>query len=382
MANPLDGRRDELVSSSLGSLNALSEISMFGLVSNNSKYLFQTPTCLYTNTFHRDSNSKDPSHIQHARSGNISVTALSFLSSPGREHLLLTGSEASTTLKLWDMRNRYSRNATPLSTTAQPESHSRHRNFGINSIVLGGPHESRIYALSRDNTVYAYSTAHLILGNAPELSDSFAQKHNRSACDDRKGLGPIYGFRHPNLHATSFYVKAALRKAKGDKPEMLAVGSSEGCPILFPTDETFLAQSRQPQHREDDEDDCPPDSPMFSSSPPHNLRNHNSNTPPNSSPLRSGNIRRQPSSTSLSRMKDTIPIYDTVGTALKGGHTKEVTSLSWTHGGELATLSDDYTARLWREGPMAREARSWSRYERQGWGLAECEDDEGWDGDD
>jgi WD40 repeat protein len=309
------------------------------------------------------------------------VTALSFLSTPGREHLLLTGSEASTTLKLWDMRNRYSRNATPLSTTAQPESHSRHRHFGVNSIVLGGPHESRIYALSRDNTVYAYSTAHLILGHAPEMSDSFAQKHTRSMCDDRKGLGPIYGFRHQNLHATSFYVKAALRKAKDDRPEMLAVGSSEGCPILFPTDEPFLSR-RQPTHIPESEDDFSDDdepvlSPLLSSSL------YRCTPPTSSPPKRPGILRKQTSTMSLStRMKDTIPIFDSVGTALVGGHSKEVTGLTWTHGGELVTLSDDYTARCWREGPMAREARRWNRFERQGWGLAEFEDDEGWDGDD
>lgn len=81
-------------------------------------------------------------------------------------------------------------------------------------------------------------------------------------------------------------------------------------------------------------------------------------------------------------MKDTIPIFDDVGTALVGGHSKEVTGLTWTHGGELVTLSDDYTARCWRESGMAREVRGWTRHERQGWGLAQCEDGEGWDGDD
>jgi hypothetical protein len=284
------------------------------------------------------------------------------------------------------MRNRYSRNATPLSTTAQPESHSRHRHFGINSIVLGGAHESRIYALSRDNTVYAYSTAHLILGHAPELSDSFTQKHNRSTCDDRKGLGPIYGFRHQNLHATSFYVKAAIRKAKDDRPEMLAVGSSDGCPILFPTDENFLSRRQRPEKLVAGSEDgyseadgeFPTSSPFCSSSP---IR---PSTPPASSPpRRPGNLRRQASSTSLAtRMKDTIPIFDDMGTALVGGHNKEVTGLTWTHGGELVTLGDDYTARCWREGSMAREVRGWTRFEKLSWGLADYEDDDGWDGDD
>jgi WD40 repeat protein len=305
------------------------------------------------------------------------VTALAFLSSPGRSHLLLTGSEASTSLKLWDIRNRYSRRGppTPLSTTQQPESHSRHRHFGITSIVLNSD-ESRIYALSRDNTVYAYSTAHLILGHAPELSPEFASKNGRSVNDGKKGLGPIYGFRHPQLHATSFYVKAALRKAKNDKPEMLAVGSSEGCPILFPTDEAFLSR-RQPERPL--ELDSPSDDEDFA---PHPSRP----SPPNSSPaiqqLRRPTVRRTASTGSLAtRMRDTIPIYDNMGTALLPGHDKEVTGLCWSWDGQLITIGDDYTARCWREGSPARDVRTREfGHEKHGWGLAGV--DEGWDDSD
>jgi hypothetical protein len=124
-----------------------------------------------------------------------------------------------------------------LSSTVQPESHNRHRHFGITSLVLSGD-SARLYALSRDNTVYAYSTNHLIMGHAPELSTPAPRhKHNST---ERRGLGPLYGFRHPQFHCTTFYVKAALRKATDDKPEMLAVGSSDGSPVLFPTDEAFF----------------------------------------------------------------------------------------------------------------------------------------------
>ncbi|KAF2425739.1 WD40 repeat-like protein [Tothia fuscella] len=318
-------------------------------------------------------------HTPNPRIGAISVTAISFLSSPGRSHLLLTGSEASTTLKLWDIRNRYSRRGppTPLSTTQQPESHSRHRHFGISTIVLNTD-ESRIYALSRDNTVYAYSTSHLILGHAPELSSGFAAKNPRSIDDGRTGLGPIYGFRHPQFHATSFYVKAAIRKAKNDKPELLAVGSSEGCPILFPTDETFLSRQRPEQPSfvdadspSDDEENDPP-----------------SSSPPNPSPamphhkFRRPIIHRAASSASLStRMRDTIPIYDNIGTPLLPGHGKEVTGLCWSWDGQLITIGDDYSSRCWREGPKAREMRRKEfTHERHGWGLAKV--DEGWDSDD
>lgn len=80
-------------------------------------------------------------------------------------------------------------------------------------------------------------------------------------------------------------------------------------------------------------------------------------------------------------MRDTIPIYN-VGTALVQGHTRELTDVTWTHGGELVTLGDDYSARLWREGKQAREIRSAKdgRAMRAGWGWAETE--EGWDGED
>jgi hypothetical protein len=155
------------------------------------------------------------------RRNDVSITALSFLPE-GREHLLLTASDASTCVKLWDIRGRYSLRgpAIPISTTRHPESHNRHRHFAINSLTLNGD-ASRLYALSKDNTVYAYSTSHLILGVAPELCTTSSSKQKYCGVG-QEGLGPIYGFRHQNFHAGSFYVKASLRKAHGDKTELLA----------------------------------------------------------------------------------------------------------------------------------------------------------------
>lgn len=328
----------------------------------------------HSGIFARDSGLKDAAPTQMSRVGAISVTSISFLSSPGRSHLLLTGSESSTTLKLWDIRNRYSRRTNPvaLSTTLQPESHSRHRHFGVTSLTQGGD-GSRIYALSRDNTVYAYSTAHLILGHAPELSSNYAQKNSRSVADGRTGLGPIYGFRHPMLHATSFYVKAAVRQAKGDKAELLAVGSSDGSPVLFPTDETFLNRS---QILDNDR----PDSPRL-----FDIDGKHASSPVSSSPILGSRPRmsRPASSTSgiSTRMLDTIPIHNNLGTPLLEGHKKEVTSVSWTFDGDLVTLGDDYVARCWREGPQAREMRTGGpgHARRAGWGWAGVQD--GWDDD-
>ncbi|KFY63960.1 hypothetical protein V497_01908 [Pseudogymnoascus sp. VKM F-4516 (FW-969)] len=176
------------------------------------------------------------------RAGDVSVTALSFLPA-GHEHLLLTASESNATVKLWDIRSLHRpRRGAPaaLSSTALPRSHSQWRHFGVSSLNISGD-GSRLYSLCKDNTVYAYSMAHLILGRAPELASVRGNPAPRRhpLAKEEEGLGPLYGFRHPKLHVTSFYVKSALREAKEGKCEMLAVGSSDGCTILFPTDERY-----------------------------------------------------------------------------------------------------------------------------------------------
>ncbi|KAF1957897.1 WD40 repeat-like protein [Byssothecium circinans] len=286
----------------------------------------------------------------YTRRNDISVTALSFLST-GREHLLLTASDASTSIKLWDIRGgRYSLRGpdAPISTTRVPESHTRHRNFAINSLTLSGD-ASRLYALSKDNTVYAYSTSHLVLGVSPDLS---LTSSSANQCQTGKeGLGPLYGFRHRAFHAGSFYVKAALRKASDDQSELLAVGSTDGCPVLFPTDETFLKRER---HHSDDGDDLP--------EMPRSTR---------SSMSRTSNGGRYPS-----LLADTIPIYEH-GTSLVRGHEHEVTSVSWSKSGTLISVSDDHVVRRWKEGDMARELRKCGEAEGRRWqcGWAEVGDD-------
>ena len=265
-------------------------------------------------------------------------------------------------MKLWDIRGRYSRRgpAVPISTTRQPESHNRHRHFAINSLALSGD-GARLYALSRDNTVYAYATSHLVLGQAPELTlpESTRQRHVSAG---KEGLGPIYGFRHRKFHAASFYVKASLRKATGDKPELLAVGSTDGCPVLFPTDETFLKQEAD---RENDDSDNLPLPKTASASVFNKPR-----------------LMRSSSGTGFpARMTDTIPIYEH-GTPLIRGHQSEVTSVTWTKDGALVSVGDDYRARCWKEGSQARELRlsgeAGGRRWASGWADIEagCDDDE------
>lgn len=288
-------------------------------------------------TFHPDSDL-DKDEKTSRRRGDVSVTSISFLSS--RPHLLLTASEASTAIKLWDIRANHPRRTgpKPLSQTQYPDSHSRHRHFGVNALALSSD-DARLYVLSRDNTVYTYATNHLLQGSTVAQTRGVAE-----------APGPLYGFRHKDLHATSFFVKMSLRKATMCKPELLAVGSSDGTPVLFPTAEpTPAAQNRSSSI------------PSLSSSP--------------STPLSFS--QRE------TRMADAIPIYES-GTALVGGHGgKEVSSVSWNCEGDLATVSDDYSVRFWREDTdEARRLRVNEDNDGRRWGCGWADCGEEWDEDD
>lgn len=282
------------------------------------------------------------------RIGDVSVTALQFLPE-GKEHLLLTGCEADASIKLWDIRStcRKSKLATPISATAPPTSHSQWRPFGISSLSLNTD-STRLYALCKDNTVYAYSTSHLILGHAPELSSREAPRRRHGT---HNGLGPLYGFRHPSLHATSFYVKCAVRPAADGRSELLAAGSSDACAVAFPTSERYFghdavalaaslslssataaAETRPPTHR------------------------HTSS-----------------SGTNLRAEKDDIPIVRN-GTPLIRGHEREVGALAWTNKGSLVTVADDYTVRCWREGrEEAKDLRTGGEGGGRRWGCGWAE---------
>ncbi|EZF35184.1 cell division cycle protein [Trichophyton mentagrophytes] len=298
------------------------------------------------------------------RRDDTTVTSVSFLN-PGREHLFVTSSESNACVRLWDLRTAYTlrRAAVPLASTRQPDSHSRFRQFGLTSLTFNTD-GSRLYTLCRDGTIYAYSTPHLLLGNSPEMSQPNNTPGRRYPAEEAKaGLGPLYGFRHPRLMVGSFFVKIGLRRAADDKTELLSVGSSDNCAILFPTDERYLT-------------------PALASStnqPPSTTPTTNTSLPPIQSTaehrLRPC-LRRSNSSSSLSdRLEHTIPIYQH-GTALVEGHNKEVTAVSWAHGGELVTVSDDLHARCWREGPAARKLRRDGDINGQRWqcGWADVKD--------
>ena len=286
------------------------------------------------------------------RAGDMSVTAITFLA---QEHLLATTSEGDASVKLWDLRSLHNKRKaqTALSQTTQPQSHNQWRHFGISSLNINGD-GSRLYTTCKDNTVYAYSTAHLIIGHAPELSSDESGRR-LSPKETKEGLGPISGYRHPQLHATSFYVKSAIRKAKDGRSELLAVGSSDGCAILFPTDERYF-----PKQKLAAADQAAP-SPFGPSIP------------------RRQGLRRIGSG--LGRAEDTIPI-STNGTPLIRGHDREVGSLSWTADGELITVGDDFVVRVWREGgDGARDLRMGGEAEGRRWGSGWADISEDYDED-
>lgn len=280
------------------------------------------------------------------RIGDVSVTAIQFLGN-GLEHLLISASESDSSMKLWDIRSLATKRKTQtaVSSTQQPQSHNKWRHFGISSLNLSSD-GTRLYSLCKDNTVYAYSTAHLMLGHAPELSVSTSSRP--ALRPTQEGLGPLYGFRHPQLHATSFYVKSAIRKPKDGKSEMLAVGSSDGCAVLFPTDERYLPV-RQPGLATG--------------------TNFSTSQQPRPGLRRVG-----------SGLDDSVPISIN-GTALRRGHDREVASLTWTSEGNLVTVGDDYLVRCWREGDAARDLRTGGEGEGRRWGCGYAEVSEKYDED-
>ncbi|KAK3712025.1 hypothetical protein LTR37_009337 [Vermiconidia calcicola] len=300
-------------------------------------------------SFHRSATSSNVAPASSTAEGGVSITSIQHLPN-GREHLLLTSGEVNSSLKLWDLRNAGRRGvAVPISSTLVPQSHNRTRHYGINSMAWSTD-GARLYTMCRDGTVYAYSTNHLILGHAPEMSSSSGK--GRTAKSTKAGVGPLYGFRHDSLRMGSFYIKASIRPARGDKSEMLAVGSSDSCSVLFPTNERHLPRREHPTatHGEDEEDDL-----GLPTLPPP-----------------SGQVKKDPTSAG-------IPIYRH-GTALVRGHDKEVTSLTWTHDGELVTVSDDFTARCWREdGGKARGLRGCGEGRGQRWRCGWADVAASWD---
>lgn len=251
--------------------------------------------------------------------GAVSITGLSFLNA-GRENLFVTGSECDARVKLWDLRKMRSHSrhgGTPLSTTTPPKSHTV-RPFGLTSLAISGDGQ-RLYTLCRDNTVYTYATSHLLNGQAPELWPSNSQPR-RSAASNQIVRGPMYGFRHPAINAITFYVRLAVRPATAGNSELLAVGSNCSTPVLFPTDERYF------HFGPTSSDHAPYQSYEQSQSQSGMIEDPSIQPPP---------------------CWNNIHIFQT-GVRLIG-HAKEATALTWTPAGDLVSVSDDHTAKCWRQ---------------------------------
>jgi WD40 repeat protein len=283
--------------------------------------------------------------VLKSEDASVSITAVQHLPN-GREHLLLTASEINASVKLWDLRNARSRTPVALAATPLPETHRRTRNFGISSMVLSGD-GARLYTVCKDATVYAYSTNHILLGPAPEMSSTGARR--RAPKETQIGVQPLDGFKHPALRTETFYIKSALRPAQRGGSELLAVGSTEGSAVLFPTDERHL---RRPDLIPDSEEE---------------------------EELSSLSQKLAQASGSSSGKASQLPIYEQ-GTPLVRGHSREVTSLTWTHEGELVTVSDDFSVRCWREDAnTARHLRTCGEGGGQRWGHGWAVVDGEWD---
>lgn len=268
---------------------------------------------------------------KHEKSNPASVTSLQWLH-PGQSHLLLSASEADSTIKLWDTRYiGYTRDSRPrpLSSTAQPADHIR-RPYGITSMALNTD-ASRLYAVCKNGAVYAYSTSHLILGHGPELATHEPPRPRNGR--DAAGLGPLYGFRHDRLKVNTFFIKCAVLPSSVTGTEILAVGSSDSCPVLFPTDENAIRANWALSGSQD-----------------------------------------EPSSQSDAPQTPTVRN----GAALVEGTSREVSSVKWTPEGELVSLSDDYSIRVWgRDAERARFLRGCGDFggERFGCGWADVGDE-------
>lgn len=230
----------------------------------------------------------------------MSVTAVTWI----EEFKIASASELNAEIRVWDIRSVQSKRKTAqaVEASALPPSHTLpgHRPFGLNSLTIS-PDGARLYSLCRDSVVYVYDTQHL-------------------------SNGPIHAYTHPRLHASTFYVKSAISR----DGRLLSAGSSDGCPIVFPTDERYLDNNIYP--------------------------------------------RIHPEDSRAAQLSKVMPVG--YGAALVRGYEKEVTDVTWTDRGDMVAISDDYLARCWRAGEKGEEAESMreggeDEGRRWGWGWAE-----------
>ncbi|QIW94507.1 hypothetical protein AMS68_000025 [Peltaster fructicola] len=291
---------------------------------------------------------KIPGLDDNSSVNGVSITSIEHLTG-SRGHLLLSASEGNSSLKLFDLRvagrntksDRFGYEV-PVACTPPPPGQQRH--YGVSSLVLSTD-GSRAYSICKDNTVWVYSTQHLILGSAPE-SINFSKRTRLSPPEKSKeGSGPLYGIRNPALRISNFYIRAALRKATPEHEELLAVGSQDKCAVVFSTDERTL-RSQAKRAKQDRQ------------------------------------IAR-PSWLNSTTEACPVEIFENVGTPLVRGHSFDVTTLAFAHSGELVTNGDDHRVRCWRQNQkLARHLRQCGEGQGQRWGCgwadvpAEHDDDD------
>lgn len=152
-------------------------------------------------------------------------------------------------------------------------------------------------------------------------------------------MGPLYGFRHDRLKVNTFFIKCSVLPSSVLGTEILAVGSSDSCPLLFPTDEDAIHAN-------------------WASNPAH---------------------AEEPSSQGEAAP---MPIVRN-GTPLVEGTSREVSSVKWTAEGDLVSLSDDYSIRFWgRDAEQARFLRGCGDFGGERFGCGWAIVDEEFDQDD
>ena len=232
----------------------------------------------------------------------VSVTALAW----AIPNTFLTACESRAELRCWDRRSiKQDRrgNSQPCSVSAEPK-HHQVRPFGINSISIS-PDKSMAYTLCKDSIVYAWGTKLL--------------EH-----------GPLHAYHHPELHASSFYVKSDI----SPDGQYLATGSSSGSACIFPTAQQYFDKRLYAQKT------------------------------------------NFPEGSRIQAVSKNIPVG--TGVVLVRAHNREVTDVSWTNMGDLVTISDDYHARCWRsddKGVNAQDMRENGEENgrRWGWGWAQLQ---------
>lgn len=159
---------------------------------------------------------------------------------------------------------------------------------------------------------------------------------------------------------------------------MLAAGSSDGCAVVFPTDERYLKDMwARNNFNTENNIDVSEESYLVGESTATVAGGLDS--------ARSSSGRKNAGGNLFARQAADIPIVKN-GTPLVRGHEKEVGALTWTSDGRLVTVGDDYLVRCWSEEDRGRatDLRTGGEAEGRRWwcGWADVGDNWVGDGDD